>query len=105
MDTQHTPGPWLVGGLMRVDNSFDCTDGDTEIVEITTDDGEFVACVNVPNPNHTANARLIAAAPELLAALGKLLDTYENAGNRYTARERMQAIQDARAAIARAKGE
>jgi len=55
--TAHTPGPWLsmtvTRGLHRV------TDGK----------GKAIADIVASNPARDANARLIAAAPELLAAL------------------------------------
>jgi hypothetical protein len=54
MKTTHTPGPW----------QFD-TDSDT----IDSADGRQLAGVFGPKLEAHANARLIAAAPELLAAL------------------------------------
>lgn len=54
MNTQHTPGPWITettdGGNIEI------TDSRTESVQIAT-------------VTQRANARLIAAAPDLLAAL------------------------------------
>jgi hypothetical protein len=57
---KHTPGPWNV--------SF-CDDD-----EVRSDDGRLL-CVTVPlgfDVEEKANARLIAAAPELLAALQEI---------------------------------
>lgn len=69
-----------------------------------TDDAEDIAEVSLQrsdiHPNQRANARLIAAAPELLAAceaLVKLLHADSTTGGGH-------AVADARAAIARAKG-
>lgn len=62
--TTHTPGPWNVG-----DDSPNEYEGptieniDTVIAVIPIDD------INDSTPEERANARLIAAAPELLAAL------------------------------------
>lgn len=51
MTSKHTPGPWLVKGKQSIRGS----------------DGEYIAKTNWNNG--AANARLIAAAPELLSAL------------------------------------
>ena len=65
--TQHTPGPWNVG-----DDSPNEYEGptveniDTVIAVIPIDD------INDSSPEERANARLIAAAPDLLAALEQL---------------------------------
>jgi hypothetical protein len=85
-DTQHTPGPWRIG------------------------DAGFTV-FGPPNPGalpetiaptkSRANARLIAAAPELLAALQSILDI-EPSGLSNDER-RLYAL--ARAAIAKATGQ
>ena len=56
----------------------------------------------VTGDNITANARLIAAAPDLLEALKEVVSEYDNPDNGRTLR---WAIDEARAAIARATGE
>lgn len=63
MQTKHTPGPWAV-------------ESDTDIV---SDSGDFVASCHEPGSDVStareyANARLIAAAPDLLAALQAIMD-------------------------------
>jgi hypothetical protein len=69
--TQHTPGPWIVNDLGQI------TDRSGRIIVVT------VNAHNIPNPAYPkgsfhylvdddggeANARLIASAPALLAAL------------------------------------
>ena len=69
--TKHTPGPWIVNSIGQI------TDRSGRIIVVT------VSGHNVPNPAYPkgsfhyiaeddggeANARLIAAAPDLLAAL------------------------------------
>ena len=93
MSTNHTPGPWA-------------TIGQHEVVVCAKLDG-FVApiCSAVEvggrrtHEEAKANARLIAAAPELFAALKDLLN-YENLG----AYDRADVRKQARAAIAKAGG-
>lgn len=71
-----TPGPWYVTGKL------------TRYVEARIDGGliqEVAACGPTKadggyGPQQEANARLIAAAPELLDALRLVVDTAENGG-------------------------
>lgn len=105
--SKHTPGPWTVverfgfagsvkGGVVR------------EYTNGTAQDQLFmVCCVQDDNGGHeatNANARLIAAAPDLLAALRVLLRDVEavNAGGQYGL-ELYPAIYQAHAAIAKAE--
>ena len=88
---KHTPGPWHVG--MKPGPI------------VYGEDGAQVAPLHVPmvpKEENRANARLIAAAPELLEALENLLEHVEN-------RDALGAYwadpMAARAAIAKAKGE
>lgn len=64
MTAQHTPGPWAVGP------AFD-NDGEPEIIiERHTPAGNLVVAVALAGlRGQEANARLIAAAPDLLEAL------------------------------------
>jgi hypothetical protein len=91
--SKHSPGPWELGRI---------TDG---FQELNAFHGEApwarFACVAVmvdgrPDAEGKANARLIAAAPELLEALGAIVafDTPLPCG----------LLQQARAAIAKAEG-
>jgi hypothetical protein len=62
--SKHTPGPWTAGS----DRGYGHYNG----VQITDDRSGLVLAVaigDVPELKAQANARLIAAAPELLAAL------------------------------------
>lgn len=83
----HTPGPWF---------------NDATYVGSTAVDRFFITCHNKDLPNGReeaeANARLIAAAPDLLEALHALVSSWET-GTPYTTE-----IGAARAAIARATG-
>jgi hypothetical protein len=69
-EATHTPGPWILTG-----NKI-CTQRQDEIAEIIRYGAWFGG--NTPygtkNPIGNANARLITAAPDLLAALEALLD-------------------------------
>jgi len=62
MTQTHTPGPWLTADAAR-------HNGPTNAVE--TVDGELVAMCPAHNPNSDANARLVAAAPDMLEPLRK----------------------------------
>ena len=64
--TKHTPGPW------------DVDEGDFGIYQIETSDQIAEVFSHHPPEELEANARLIAAAPELLGALTALLDEAED---------------------------
>jgi hypothetical protein len=96
METKHTPGPWLVTkdrwGALCVNNH------DAFASEFP------VAAVNgAGDEEKAANARLIAAAPDLIAALTFMLADYEEA---YGGDEKDEpvAMSAARAALAKAQG-
>jgi hypothetical protein len=84
---QHTPGPWhLTPGSARRDGKASITDQNWERVALVEDATE-------------TDARLIAAAPELLEALQYIVGWNPDDWSAETARDR------ARAAIAKAEGE
>lgn len=77
-EAKHTPGPWVTGGLsgawpnqtigiMRKTREINGGEHAAVNVLSRTDEARQVA---------SANARLIAASPDLLAALSQLLDEY-----------------------------
>lgn len=78
--TQHTPGPWARNG-----NLIEGPDGETVA---------YVTAYNTMTPQQKANVRLIAAAPELLAALENVM-----------ANPTTFSFEPIRAAIAKATGE
>ena len=90
---KHTPGPWEIGA------------GDENSFGIFGLDGNVRPCLASVWQGHyegdrreieaEINARLIVAAPELLAALKSLVDPTS---------DRIKAYEDARAAIAKAEG-
>ena len=91
--SKHTPGPWIF---------------DNEIGFIRTDTppyGEWdVAKVNIVRAEAKANARLIAAAPELLDALKLMRDAFLDTEGSHGTLEQT-ATDAADAAIAKATGE
>jgi len=110
MTQKHTLGPWTA--------DFEGED-DYDGVPITAKDRDrYVPVANVPvyyadRPEREANARLIASAPELKEQRDELLEALEalllqalqselnSASHEYGS----EAIDNARAAIAKAKGE
>lgn len=94
MSKQHSPGPW---GWAQ-DSLY--TPG-----HIITGDKRYIASICVddrPKNENIANARLIAAAPELLAAIKNLLDGYKALNHKGLL---AHDVEMARAAIAKARGE
>ncbi len=80
MITKHTPGPWYVMPIEKTDvtwvlargeDSFRGENGDPEQAPLAELDSRKAAT--------PANARLIAAAPELLQVVSMLLDAIEDA--------------------------
>jgi hypothetical protein len=80
--TGYTKGPWHMEGPQLVGNGY----GIGHVTSHSTSEGK-------------ANARLIAAAPDLLEALELVMS------NQTGLQENIDAAKKARAAIARAKGE
>jgi hypothetical protein len=94
MDTKHTPGPWTKVKRKVTPSLMDYSivaegEGFWDLATVHDDGGSRAI----------ANAILIAAAPDLLAALGDLL-VIATDHLRYSGDE----VSNARAAIARAKG-
>ncbi len=58
-----------------------------------------VAEVEGSGPTASANARLIAAAPDLLKALRAMIHIWDGGGDAFS---RLQAVEDARTALAKA---
>jgi hypothetical protein len=85
--SKHTPGPWIVARDMRGTGNM-LVDG------VVNAEGRGIANCGT---NGEGNARLIAAAPDLLEALESLLNDQRDAS--------LPALVRARAAIAKARGE
>ena len=87
MNTQHTPGPWYVTDIAIIGNN-----GGTWIAEhpaikwrtlkSVTNSGDAIVAESIKQAN--ANARLIAAAPQMLEALRAALEAM---GDTYDARD------------------
>lgn len=104
MTQKHTPGPWRMIGP-RGKPARIIIKGRTQKINGDTDEnGPRVVELKRHCSTDEANARLIAAAPELLEALEEYLDLDENPGKeRQWSREARIGL--ARAAIVKAKGE
>lgn len=94
MDSKHTPGPWYAKGSSE--------NRAWEVAERNT--GELVAELNTIDATGEADARLIAAAPDLLAALRGLVRDIEGREKRTGITQMGTAIDAARAALAKAEG-
>ncbi|MBS7790293.1 hypothetical protein KTR66_09815 [Roseococcus sp. SDR] len=88
-NTKHTPGPWAVsdGGVFPA---------------IWDADGRHLATMSDCGDEMEANAQMMAAAPDLLAALRVALDHMQ--ASIETCRRAPHDIAAARAAIAKAEG-
>lgn len=77
---KHTPGPWTIGGFIILESRL-CGPMEFQILcnRETKDltNGSDIAYLHKDYPNFEANARLIKAAPKLLAALEKICGLYE----------------------------
>lgn len=99
---QHTPGPWKIAEQGR----FVCDTARFIRSETEGTDHGAVACVALGSEN----ARLIAAAPELLAALREMLDVQSRRQhplglpNEGISGDAASAASKARAAITKAEG-
>ena len=89
MSAQHTPGPWKI-----------CAKSDTIIRD---QDGKLLAATMPDFPDYSkANARLIAAAPDLAAALAALVTLADDPESCEGSLDADRALDAARAALARA---
>lgn len=98
---QHTPGPWKMVGQYRSQHWDDVR------LRIDNREGVYIAITSPYNgndPSLVMSANLIAAAPELLAALELAYKIIEENYNPLTRTEH-PTLKTLRAAIAKAKGE
>lgn len=95
--SKHTPGPW---------NCMRASAAGREIItsEVSPVDVCVLSHFNKSAAEIDANARLIAAAPDLLEALENLLCLYKMGKPNHFG-DNLQPVIDAKAAIAKATGE
>lgn len=95
-DTPWTPGPWEVSDI------GDYADFDGRSIVVIGDDRRVCAThAGGDDPEGTANARLIAAAPELAEALQMFIEHYPAGINSFLD----DAHKAARAALRKARGD
>ncbi len=83
----HTPGPWRVVGAAIVSDS----EGVADV--------RFHRANTTPIPTAMANARLIAAAPDMLQALQSAVESFEQLVKLDRIPANMKGLRDARATI------
>jgi len=76
METKHTPGPWAAEFVIPQHSA----DGYWQIQASQKPDGALVVADVAECPEIDENARLIAAAPDLLAALDETADALAEFG-------------------------
>jgi hypothetical protein len=106
---KHTPGPWAFSKSdMFGDLRFYVAQSDAAPYTPNFSDVTTLIAETVPSERQyiqEANARLIAAAPELLEALHVIVDAFDSLPPTHEARYAHLKINTARAAIAKATGE
>ena len=100
MKARHTPGPWSHHRTFNGDH-FISAEGRRGRIELAT---VYAEAEYQPKLPLEANARLIAAAPELLAALKELVERCDGPEGVRPDGSNIQTIR-AHAAIAKAEGE
>lgn len=102
MDTKHTPGPWTI-----LSEKTGSVGSDAPYKMTASVYGDHEECE--PDGRMLANARLIAAAPELLESLRNTASMLQSACLVITDKEARQmaleTVAEARAAIAKATGQ
>lgn len=94
---KHTPGPWVI----------EYVPSSVERIDIWTD-GSSICQIQLPEGQDYANAQLIAAAPNLLAALKVAVQVWKRTNDRLPIGKRQAIgpiwVVDAEIAIAKAEG-
>jgi len=96
MENKWTPGPWIIERYKEPHTSF------IDDINIVADGLVLAKLGKELSPENTANAHLIAAAPELYEALFNMMEIYHGrAEQSYPG----QMAKDAMKALAKARGE
>jgi hypothetical protein len=105
--SEHTPGPWAIDdyGAIRADmpNDDGCVEVAHRIYSPLGLDYGNVRTRPMTLIEAQANARLIAAAPDLLEAIEGMIEWFVEA-DEYADYEELETVKVARKAIAKAKG-
>ena len=114
MSATWTPGPWMTDGIRR-QAWFDGNGKRREAGAIAVFAADGMSCVSVVVPGclpavgaddaARANARLIAAAPDLAEACRMLVESYDADAGTYALGKLYEAREAARAALSKARGE
>jgi len=96
--SKHTPGPWVISG-----DEINTADGQTKIAEVIGGDGRRFQDEE-DNTECLADARLIAAAPDLLEALEAAMELGAYRGDRMPLKAVKPIFVRMEAAINKAKG-
>lgn len=99
--SEHTPGPWKVN-LSTPADGFECYW--ITACPVSNQERELATVTGPHNANNGANAHLIAAAPDLLAALKQMVADYGDVPEPYDS-DGQAVISAARAAVAKADGQ
>lgn len=76
--TEHTPGPWVMNYRGTIGHIKSIADIRSGLSPTVTKFGEGFSANSISHEESLANARLIAAAPELLAAMKQCLQLIEH---------------------------
>jgi hypothetical protein len=114
-EIKHTPAPWII---REARGDFEIGYVSREVPQDRRPTQPFIALVKFgrsgakrgcavrffKNETDAANAHLISASPDLLAALERMLDHAERHNTLYESGEDGELLEQVRAAIAKAKG-
>lgn len=105
-EVKHTPGPWIYGDWITGKHGDPGNSGWVEVWNIEADGSKGLPFIACKHHDQVANARLIAAAPELLEALLEIEDvaSFLCIEDRRDRRQLGEALDKTRAAIAKATG-
>ena len=100
-DGKWTPGPWKAANHGIVQRNYLDIDGETSTEIVAT----AAFSIRKSHAEVDANARLIAAAPDLYKALSLLMEWIEKRDASWIIEETQEAADLSRSALARARGE